>query len=178
MKPTLETARLVLRPHVPARDAAPVFAMRTHPEGTRFLSRLPPATVAEVEERLVRVDAACDRGEMIGVTVTRRDDGAFLGLAGLVRLDLKHGCAEIAYELDHAHWGQGYMREAIARLVRHGFDELGLHRLEIRTHPDNARSMRLAVALGFTKEGVLRENERHARGHWEDTVVFGRLARD
>lgn len=174
--PTLETERLTLRPHDPARDAPGIFAMRTKTEGTRFLSSLPPTSIAEVEARLGRVNAAVDRGELIGFTVALRDTGAFLGLVGIVRIEPKDGCAELAYELDHPHWGNGYMREAIASVVDYAFSTLALHRLEIRTHPENVRSMKLAEALGFRKEGVLRENERHPLGHWEDTVVFGRLA--
>lgn len=175
MVPTLETDRLVLRPHDPARDAPFIFAMRTKPEGIRYLSSLPPTAIDEVEARLVRVNAAGERGEIIGFTLERKEDGRVLGLTGLVHLQPKHACAEIAYELDHEHWGKGYMREAVARIVEYGFSTLELHRLEIRTHPDNARSMKLAESLGFVKEGILRENERHVLGHWEDTAVFGRL---
>lgn len=176
--PTLETARLFLRAHEPTLDAPGVFAMRTHPEGTRYLSMLPPASIDEVRARLERVSAESARGEMLGWTVTLREGRTFAGLVGIVRIDRRDLRAELAYELAHEHWGRGLMREAVSSVIEYAFRELGLHRLEIHTAVHNARSQRVAQSLGFTREGLLRGNARHALGHYEDTAVFGRLVTD
>lgn len=173
----LETPRLILRAHR-ASDADAVFAMRTHPEGTRFLSMHPPTSVGEVEERLRSVIARVDAQEMYGWSITVRGDDRCVGLLGLVRIDRTHRHAEIAYELTFAEWGKGIVREAVARLVTFSFDELGLHRLEIRTDPANARSANVAKGLGFAFDGRLREDERRPDGTYCDSLVFSRLATD
>jgi RimJ/RimL family protein N-acetyltransferase len=51
---------------------------------------------------------------------------------------------------------------------------LGLARVEIRTHPDNAASQRVAEKAGFTHEGVLRSYEEF-KGERIDLVMFSRL---
>jgi RimJ/RimL family protein N-acetyltransferase/uncharacterized cupin superfamily protein len=175
--PVLETERLVLRAHRPS-DAADVFTMRTHPEATKFLSLGPPTAVAEIEQRLRRVIARTEALDMYGWSMTLRGDDACIGLLGLVRLDRTHRSAEIAYELTHAHWGQGYAREAVARVIAFAFGDLGLHRLEIRTDPANERSAKVARALDFTYEGRLRQDERRPDGTYCDSLVFSKLAID
>lgn len=55
--------------------------------------------------------------------------------------------------------------------------DLGLHRIEIHTLPENIPMQRLAVAAGFTREGVLRDYS-FERGRLVDNVVFARLPGD
>jgi RimJ/RimL family protein N-acetyltransferase len=67
---------------------------------------------------------------------------------------------------------------AAVRLVRDwAFDDLGLERLEITAHVDNVTSQRVALAAGFTREGVMR-GYLTARGRRTDDVLFGMVAGD
>lgn len=172
--PILETPRLLLRPHR-LDDAEGLFAMRTRPEGIRFLSTLPPRSIDDLRARLATVLRDIDGLKMLGWTLTVRGDDRFAGLLGVTRIDWEATCAELGYELDLPHWGQGLMREAVARVAAHMFDTLDFHRLEIRTEPENARSVRIAEALGFELEGRLREHERHPDGRLLDSLVYARL---
>lgn len=172
--PTLETERLVLRPHR-LDDAEALFVMRTDPEGSRFLAGLPPRSVGELRARLERVLADIDGLKMLGWTLTVRGDDRLVGLLGVSRIDWDATCAELGYELTRAHWGRGLMREAVARVEQHMFCALDFHRLEIRTEPQNQRSVRIAERLGFAREGHLREHERHPDGRYLDSLVFGKL---
>jgi RimJ/RimL family protein N-acetyltransferase len=67
------------------------------------------------------------------------------------------------------------MREVLPVLVRHGFDVLGLHRMEARIDPGNVASIKLAGRLGFRPEGALRDRTRNADGSREDLLLFGLL---
>lgn len=172
--PTLETERLVLRPHR-LDDAEELFVMRTHPEGVRFLSGLAPTSVEDLRVRLGRVLADIDGLKMLGWTLTLRGDNRLIGILGVSRVDWDATCAELGYELTHAQWGKGLMLEAVSRVIEHMFDALDFHRLEIRTEPENLRSVRIAERLGFVLEGHLREHERHPDGRYLDSLVFGKL---
>lgn len=68
----------------------------------------------------------------------------------------------------------GVGREAIELLVRWAHGELGLHRIELHTLPENAPMQGLAEASGFMREGVLRDYT-FERGHFVDNVVYARL---
>jgi RimJ/RimL family protein N-acetyltransferase len=71
--------------------------------------------------------------------------------------------------------GRGVCTRALRLLSRHGFDELGLQRLELITDPDNLASQRVAEKVGFRREGVLRAHLRHPDGRIRDSVMFSLL---
>jgi RimJ/RimL family protein N-acetyltransferase len=56
---------------------------------------------------------------------------------------------ELGYWLHPAHTGVGLMHEAALALVRVGFDLEALDAIDVRVDPDNERSARVAVRLGF-----------------------------
>ena len=71
--------------------------------------------------------------------------------------------------------GRRLADEAALLLIRHLFDELGFHRLELEIYGFNERAIAHAERIGFVREGVRRRAyERH--GDWVDGVRFGLLA--
>jgi RimJ/RimL family protein N-acetyltransferase len=68
----------------------------------------------------------------------------------------------------------GVGREAIELLVGWAHRELGLHRIQLHTLPENTPMQRLAEASGFVREGVLRDYT-FERGRFVDNVVYARL---
>lgn len=100
---------------------------------------------------------------------------ALVGLAGLHRIDLVAGTAQVGYWLGQRHTGRGFATGGVRAVARFGFGVIGLHRLEIRAAAGNRASLAVARRAGFRWEGRLREAELH-RGVRRDVVVLGRLA--
>lgn len=71
-------------------------------------------------------------------------------------------------------WNRGYGTDAIVTLLRHGFDELNLHRIWLTVDQDNARGIACYRKCGFVEEGRLRD-ERFTEGRYVDTIVMGIL---
>jgi ribosomal-protein-alanine N-acetyltransferase len=71
-------------------------------------------------------------------------------------------------------WGTGANRESKALIAHLAFAVLGLHRLGSYSNPDNERSTRALLGVGFRLEGVLRHWHRHGDRHL-DVNVFGML---
>jgi len=71
--------------------------------------------------------------------------------------------------------GRGYSDEAMILLLKHCFEDLGMHRVYLMLHSDNAAALRLYRACGFTREGVLRDHEQYD-GKYVDKIVMGILA--
>lgn len=66
----------------------------------------------------------------------------------------------------------GYASEAIMLLLNFYFLELNYNKVETKVYSFNHESMGLHERLGFTKEGVLRQNI-YADGKFHDTVCYG-----
>jgi RimJ/RimL family protein N-acetyltransferase len=105
----------------------------------------------------------------------RNGDGAAVGFAAFVRLDLPGKQGEIGYVVEPRARGRGIAGRAVGLLTRWGFDALGLERIELRIDPRNAASARVAERAGYSLEGVLR-NVAFKEGLRSDIGVWSRLA--
>lgn len=85
--------------------------------------------------------------------------------------------AFLGYKLSEDCLHRGYMTEAVGRVVRFAFDELGLHRIEGNVMPRNTPSLAVLRRCGFVHEGdspsYLRIN-----GVWEDHMHMVLLNQD
>jgi ribosomal-protein-alanine N-acetyltransferase len=85
--------------------------------------------------------------------------------------------ASIGYWVDERVAGRGYVPEGVALIMRHGFDDLRLHRLEAAIVPRNSSSLRVAAKLGLREEGTsLRFLQ--INGVYEDHVRFAITAEE
>jgi ribosomal-protein-alanine N-acetyltransferase len=75
--------------------------------------------------------------------------------------------AHIGYWIDRAFANRGYTTQAVNLMTRFGFEQLGLHRLEINIRPENAPSIKVAEKAGYIFEG-LRPRYLHIDGSWRD----------
>jgi ribosomal-protein-alanine N-acetyltransferase len=79
--------------------------------------------------------------------------------------------ASIGYWVDQRHAGNGYVPEGVALIIRYGFDDLHLHRLEAAIVPRNAASRRVAAKLGLREEGT-SQRFLQINGVYEDHVRY------
>jgi len=101
-------------------------------------------------------------------------DGTVVGGAGLCEVTPPPGYGILGYWIDQAAEGRGIMSAACQAVLRHGFEDLELERVELWTMAGNRRSRALAERLGFVHEGTLHRRAHH-RGRWHDRVVYGML---
>ncbi len=168
----LETERLILRP-VEDGDAHDVYLMRSDPDVTHNLL----SGMQSDEEALAWVDRcrkALEDREMYPMAVALKEDGRVIGACCLLRVSWDHMNAELVYWLGKEFWGRGYMPEAAARLVKFGFEELGLERIAVGCFARNKASARVIEKLGFTYEGCARHRFRKD-GEFLDELQFGML---
>lgn len=97
-----------------------------------------------------------------------------IGTCALYDINPTHARAALGYALMPEHWGKGLATEAASLAMSYGFLELGLHRIEADTEPNNLRSNKVLERLGFQREGLLRERFMHPAGI-QDSLIFGLL---
>lgn len=100
------------------------------------------------------------------------DDGEVVGRANLnsiIRGALQS--AAVGYVVAREHTGRGVATAALRLLVRHAFDDLGLHRLQGETLVDNAASQGVLRACGFERYGTAPDYLR-IDGRWRTCALF------
>jgi RimJ/RimL family protein N-acetyltransferase len=132
---------------------------------------------AEIEERARTRIRETEQGahDPLGFwRVEGRADGAFHGLAALIRMPTGED-VEVAYRLARSAWGRGLATEAAGALVAHGLGALGLPRLVAVTYPDNHASQRVLDKLGFERRGLVEYKGVRATYH---VLIRERRARE
>src|SRR4051794_12047673 len=161
---------LLVRPATPA-DAAAVAAI--YNDG--IADRVATFETRERGPDDVRAWLADDRRPFL---VATRDD-AVLGFARVAPYSARAvyaGVGEHGVYVARAARGQGVGRRLLEELCA-AAEGAGLHKLTGRIFADNATSLAIHTAAGFTVVGVQR---RHARldGEWKDCVLVERLLGD
>lgn len=158
-------------------DAPALFALFSDPEVTRYWSRPPYTRLAQARKLVRDIHGGYRRGETVQWGVTLHGDDALVGTCTLFHFMRSCRRAEVGYALVPRLWGRGLMREALGTLVAHAFTALDCHRLEADIDPANVASSRLLEALGFRREGHLRE--RWIVGDVvSDSYLYGLLGRE
>jgi len=101
----------------------------------------------------------------------------FLGGVGLNFINRVHQFGNLGYWVRTTASGKGIASQASRLVARFGFEELGLHRIEIVAAVSNIASQRVAEKIGAVREGVLR-NRLLIRGEPQDAVMFSLVRAD
>jgi RimJ/RimL family protein N-acetyltransferase len=163
---------LTLRPPGP-EDAADLLALAGDPAVTRWFSWGPYTRVEEPLAYVERLDAERERGERLDLLVVHRERGA-AGITGLSEFSVRDRRCVVGTWFGRAFWGTGANRESKAIVAHLAFALLGMHRIGSYSNPENERSTRALLGVGFRREGVLRDWHRHGGRH-HDVNVFGLL---
>jgi RimJ/RimL family protein N-acetyltransferase len=105
------------------------------------------------------------------------DDGEFLGLALVPRIEREAQTAELGYIVAPAARGRGVATATLRLLTDWAFTELGALRLELVISVENHPSKRIAERNGYRREGVLR-SVHVKQGVRDDVEIWSRLASD
>lgn len=97
-----------------------------------------------------------------------------VGAVGFHQIDFQNKSAFIGYWLDKESQGKGIMTKSVKALMDYGFEVLKLHRLQILCATHNTESEKIAINLGFEKEGILKEAIYHY-GSFFDTYLYSKL---
>jgi ribosomal-protein-serine acetyltransferase len=108
---------------------------------------------------------------------TKDDPGRHVGNVSFWTVSKLGKILEIGYWVRSDETGRGICTEAVERILREAFDALGYHKAVLRIAVGNTASDRVAQKLGFTREGVLRE-ELLIRGNWVDHSHWSLLDRE
>lgn len=149
-----DTPRLHLRRFAPT-DTAFVVALLTSPDWLRFIGDRGVRTEADAAVYIERLDALGYARHGFGLYhVSRREDGAPVGMCGLLRRDSTPD-VEIGFAFLPEHAGRGYATEAGEGVLREARERHGLRRIGAVVMPENQASIRVLEKLGLRFERLV-----------------------
>jgi ribosomal-protein-serine acetyltransferase len=120
---------------------------------------------------------AAQGDEWYSFAIFAPEGGRFLGGVGLNFFNRVHQLANLGYWVRTSAAGRGVATKAARLVACFGFEQLGLHRIEIVAAVENVASQRVAEKVGAVREGVLRKRLL-IRGESQDAVMFSLLRED
>ena len=170
---TYHTSRLQLRKFTP-EVYQQIFSNYSEPE-IKEIIRLESEEAYQKLLKKYEGGLASYNRSLVSFQLIERSSKAVIGGCGLHNWYPDHRRAEIGYNLDKDEFKQqGFMKEAIAFVLKHGFEEMNLHRVEALVSPNNVPSLKLVKHFGFQEEGLLKEHY-FINDKFEDSLIFGLL---
>ncbi|MBR7111307.1 MAG: GNAT family N-acetyltransferase [Clostridia bacterium] len=84
----------------------------------------------------------------------------------------------INYVLSEDYWGNGYITEAMKRIIKYLFEELDIDLLSAFHYPDNIKSKKVLEKCGFEYEITIEQGSKRFDGKVFDAVCYSILKSD
>jgi len=170
----VRTERLVLR-RFEGGDLDAFHAYHSLPETARYL----PGPAKSYTQSMERVGRYANfvfekEGDWIALAIEAAGEPGLQGEVVLKWLPGR-GQGEVGWSLAPAARGKGYGTEAAEAVLRLGFEELGMHRIEARLDELNTASAALCTRLGMRLE-ARHIDKWHYKGQWATELIYAILA--
>ena len=171
--PTFKTERLQLRPFR-LNDSTRVQKLAGDWDVAKTTANIPhPYDDGMAEEWISTHSESFEKKEHATFAIELISDQILIGAISL-DLHLNHEWAELGYWIGKPYWNQGYCTEAASEILRFGFIDLGLNRIQARHMSKNPASGCVIEKIGMSFEGILRQSLKRF-GTIEDAIIYSIL---
>lgn len=173
-RPKLETKRLLLT-KLDMSHLDDLFEVYSNPQTTTYVPRNVHKNKEETRSLLEKMMETTDESKSFIWSVIYKGNQKVIGTCGI--WVLPNNSASLGAVISPLYWGNGLIVEALEELIKFGFQELSLNRIEGRCDVKNIASERVMQKLKMTYEGTLRQsvkiNERYC-----DSKVYSLLKQE
>ncbi|QJW96958.1 GNAT family N-acetyltransferase [Frigoriglobus tundricola] len=152
------THRLALR-RLTVEDAPFIFELVNNESWLRFIGDKGVRTLADAQKYILNgpVEMYTRFGFGLWLVETRDENSTPIGICGLIKREALND-VDLGFAFLPEFWGKGYAFEAASAAMIYGKMALKLKRIAAITAPDNHRSAKLLVKLGFQFERMMQLN--------------------
>ena len=168
-KHPLVSKELSIRPCCVKQDKQLIRAWLQDPDGQHFLRHRLTARTISVEQLLD------ESQHLLGIIMLNNDvhQHTPVGCVAFLDYDRTQQKAELRKLIGVPEMrGLGYAKRATRLWINYGVTELGLQKIYLNTLSNNIRNIRINEELGFSVEGILR-NEVFLEGKHHDIIRMG-----
>jgi len=164
--PSFETKRLILR-EVMLEDRFDIFRNYSDPEVANWFFDEPFTDLEQSIEIIQEFIQKAEAGKGCTWAILLKETGGFIGTCGYENIAYGDD-GEIGFDLARAHWGKGYMTEALKQIIAFGFDTFALLEVNAHTYSHNLRARRVLEKLGFVVTTITSDSHGYvlSRSAW------------
>lgn len=174
--PEVETPRLILRKMTMA-DAQDMYDYSRDPRVSEHVLWDAHRSIQDSRAYLRYIQRQYRNNEPSSWGIELKETGHLVGTIGYMWWNRENRSAEVGYSLARAQWNKGLMTEALRAVIRFGFEEMNLHRIEAQHETSNPASGRVMEKVGMRQEGVLR-GRLYNKGKFVDVALYAILRGD
>ena len=172
--PSLQTKRLKLR-KLSSADIPYIVKYAGNPKVAETTLNIPhPYAEKDAQYWITTAEDGFNNKTQFTFGIEHKIQNEFIGGIGL-KLDHDHNRAEFGYWIAEPFWSQGYATEALAALLKFGFEELSLQKIYAHHLSKNPASGKVMTNNHMLKEAELKEHIKKGNDY-EDLIQF-RLTR-
>ena len=174
-KPILQGEAITLRP-LSNNDAEVIFASFSDTEVTYLTGTYQTFTLDQVKTHYSQIVDANDR---VDYAITSKEDSSVvLGEVVLNDINWHNHSANFRIALLYKElFGKGYGTQATQLILKYGFEDLNLHRIELEVYDFNTRAIHVYEKVGFIREGIKRDT-LFWQGSYHNAIIMSMLRPD
>ena len=171
--PVLETKDLLLRP-MRMKDAEDIYAYSSDEEVARYVLWDAHSSLRDTRAFIRYIRRLYREGLPSSWAIEHKASHKVIGSIGFMWVSRENRSAEAGYSLSRAYWNHGYATQALSAVLRAGFTDLKLNRIEAQHDVRNPASGRVMEKCGMRREGVLRSRIVN-KGEYVDVALWAIL---
>jgi ribosomal-protein-alanine N-acetyltransferase len=174
--PVIETGRLRLR-KLSMRDAGDVFEYASVEEVAEHVTWEYHRNLSDSVHYLRFITKQYEDGFPAPWGIVHKDLGKLIGTIGYHVWSLQSRYGEVGYALSKDFWNKGYVTEAFNAVIRFGFENMGLNRIEATCKMLNYASEKVMIKCGLNYEGIMKQ-KLFAKGEYHDLKLYSIVKQD
>ncbi|MBN1971528.1 MAG: GNAT family N-acetyltransferase [Candidatus Delongbacteria bacterium] len=154
--PRLETERTILV-EIKEDCSKDLFEIYGNDEVMKYMQSKTLVKLDDMKEKIRNWQEMFRTGKGYRWAIKLKDSGKIIGTIALHYWDFKNSRIELGADINPFYQGRGLASEVTKKVIAYGFENLKVHRMELRCDPRNIASIKIAEKLGFVFEGTLRD---------------------
>lgn len=155
----LHTERLLLR-RFKKDDAEDMFLNWANDiEVCRYLTWKPHENIEVTKQIVNSWINSYEKEDFYNWAIVIKDNNELIGNISVVESNDELGLLTTGYCISKKHWGKGYTTEALERLLKFFFEEVGSNIVVGRHSVENPSSGKVMLKVGMKYEGTLRKRD-------------------
>jgi [ribosomal protein S5]-alanine N-acetyltransferase len=171
--PTLETKRLKLR-KITLEDVDDMYYYGSNEDVSKFVTWETHKTLSDTKQFIEFVLNNYENKKVSPWGIEYKENGKFIGTIDFISWNTHHKIAEIGYVISQDYWGMGIATEAANELIKFGFNNMDLVRIQARCFVENKGSARVMEKIGMSFEGINRKGF-FSKGKHQDIKMYSIL---